>query len=478
MFVAGASVLIIEIAGTGIISPFFGNTIYVWASLISVTMASLAAGYFIGGRICEKYPYEKVFYALVMSAAFAVIIAALTAPFILRLTDRIGNRLGAFLSAVFIFTIPLVILGMLSPFGVKLLDIKIKKAGLSSGLVYGFGTMGSFLGAVAAGFFLIPFFGIRFTLFAVALTLSLFSSFWYLFYQAKKIWIVLPATVLVLAFLPSGGSGYNQNEEVLFEKRSLYSKLQVTRYKTGYKGLKSDNVLQTVFNEAKGEFNNGYIQLFAEAGKMRQNGSALSIGLGAGASDRVLRKYGIKVTNVEIDPEVEKIAREHFGFDGKCVISDGRYFIRNTDERYDIIYIDVFSGFAFGKYMLTLEAFKEAKRALKDKGMLVINVIGRYAGDGMPVNEKLVKSVYSTLKRVYDNVNVATDGNERLTANYIFFASDSSNIPDGNISSGLTEVFEIITDDRNTVEEMSADIIRVWRQEAVKYIGEFSADVL
>jgi len=477
MFCTGAAVLVIEIAGTGIISPFFGSTIYVWASLISVTMAALALGYFAGGRICEKKPDEKLFYAIMLAASFSVLFAAYTSPFILKLTDSLGNRMGAFVSAALIFTIPLMLLGMLSPFAVKILDLKTGKAGMSSGLAYGFGTLGSFTGAVAAGFFLIPFLGIRLTLLLTAAVLALLPALWYAFFRGKMGWLALFACAALFTLVPPYEGRANPKEQLVFEKRSLYSKLQVTRYNTGFVGLKSDNVLQTVYDEARGEFNNGYIQQFAEAGRLRKNGTALSIGLGAGAIDNVLKRHGITVTNVEIDPEVEKIAGKYFGFNGKCEIADGRYYLRRSPEKFDLIYIDVFSGFSFGKYLLTKEALTQAKQALKPGGITVINVIGRYAGAGKSVEEQLVKSVYSTLKKVYDNVNAATDGNERVTANYIFFASDSADIPKGNLSAGLSENDEVITDDRNKVEEMSADIIQAWRNEAVKYIGEFSAEI-
>ncbi len=56
VFIAGAVILVLEILGTRIVAPFYGTTIYVWSSLISVTLLALTAGYFAGGWLSDRRP--------------------------------------------------------------------------------------------------------------------------------------------------------------------------------------------------------------------------------------------------------------------------------------------------------------------------------------------------------------------------------------------------------------------------------------
>ena len=74
VFITGASVMILELVGTRILSPFYGTTIFVWSSLISVALVFLALRYFSGGKLADRRPQLVILYLLVFFAAACLIL--------------------------------------------------------------------------------------------------------------------------------------------------------------------------------------------------------------------------------------------------------------------------------------------------------------------------------------------------------------------------------------------------------------------
>ena len=99
VFLTGASVMVIELLGTRLIAPFYGASLYVWSSLISVTMIALAVGYFIGGRWADRAQRTGLSLIIALAALFTLLIPWATRPVLLA-TDSLGLRGGAFTSAL------------------------------------------------------------------------------------------------------------------------------------------------------------------------------------------------------------------------------------------------------------------------------------------------------------------------------------------------------------------------------------------
>ncbi len=89
MFVSGAVLLALEIVASRVIAPSFGNSIYVWGSLIGVFLGALAVGYFLGGVAADRRPSMAVFSGLVFVAGALVVPIPVIAP---RLIDAITLR--------------------------------------------------------------------------------------------------------------------------------------------------------------------------------------------------------------------------------------------------------------------------------------------------------------------------------------------------------------------------------------------------
>lgn len=160
LFITGAVVLIVEISGTRILAPFYGSTIYVWSSLITVTMACLALGYYWGGRLADKYPDFRILYLIIFLTGLIILIIPKIDGLVLLWSYGLGTKWGSLLASFLLFSLPLTALGMISPLAIKLKTKFLDSLGTIAGNLYAISTVGSLVGALLAGFWLIPNFGI------------------------------------------------------------------------------------------------------------------------------------------------------------------------------------------------------------------------------------------------------------------------------------------------------------------------------
>ena len=125
VFLTGASVMVIELLGTRLIAPFYGASLYVWSSLISVTMIALAIGYFVGGRWADRAKRTGLSLIIALAALFTLLIPLATRSVLLA-TDPLGLRGGAFVSSLILFFPSLTMLGMVSPLAIKLATARLQ----------------------------------------------------------------------------------------------------------------------------------------------------------------------------------------------------------------------------------------------------------------------------------------------------------------------------------------------------------------
>ena len=158
----GMAVLIIEITATRILAPHFGNSIFTFSSVISTILAALAIGYYLGGRLADRKPSDSLFFAIIALAGFGVLLLQLLNQWLLpRIAQRLSMIDGPLLVSLLLFLLPALLLGMLSPFAIKLLHRRDGGGvGGASGLVFFWSTLGSIAGSLGAGFWLIPGFGV------------------------------------------------------------------------------------------------------------------------------------------------------------------------------------------------------------------------------------------------------------------------------------------------------------------------------
>jgi len=160
VFITGACILTIALMGTRILAPYFGNGIYTWSALISITLAALALGYSFGGRLADRLPRADILYNLCMAAGlWTLSTPALARPLLPVMVQIADIRIGVFLSSCILYFPNLFLLGAIVPFVVRLLRHKQDTVGSTSSLVLSVSTIGSLLGAFVTGFVLMPNYG-------------------------------------------------------------------------------------------------------------------------------------------------------------------------------------------------------------------------------------------------------------------------------------------------------------------------------
>lgn len=162
-FLNGFAIMSIELLGGRVLAPYFGSSVHVWGSIITVFMLSLSLGYLWGGRLSLRRPGPRVF------ASFFVLAAALCLP-IIFLADTVMTavfvavedpRYGSLLTAMLLYFLPICVMGMVSPYSVRLLVSSQEHSGGVAGLLYFVSTLGSALGTLGTSFYFVLWFDIN-----------------------------------------------------------------------------------------------------------------------------------------------------------------------------------------------------------------------------------------------------------------------------------------------------------------------------
>jgi hypothetical protein len=159
-FVAGFSIMSIELLGGRLLAPYFGSSIYVWGSIITVFMLSLSVGYLIGGRLSIHRPSMGRFALIFLVAAVCLYPLILFSEDVMNwVFERVEDpRYGSLLAAGVLFIVPTIILGMISPYSVRLLVVTTEHSGQVAGLLYFVSTLGSALGTLFTSFYFVLWF--------------------------------------------------------------------------------------------------------------------------------------------------------------------------------------------------------------------------------------------------------------------------------------------------------------------------------
>lgn len=156
-FLAGFSIMSFELLGGRMLAPYFGSSVYVWGSIITVFMLALSLGYLCGGKLSLHHPSLKKFSCIFVCAAASLFPAIFFSQNIfewvfLHIQDP---RYGSLVAALGVFLVPSIILGMISPYSVRLLTVSAHASGQTAGFLYFISTLGSALGTIMTSFYLV-----------------------------------------------------------------------------------------------------------------------------------------------------------------------------------------------------------------------------------------------------------------------------------------------------------------------------------
>ena len=409
VLIGGASVMVVEILGSRVLAPSFGTTLHVWSALITVTLAALAVGYAIGGRVADRRPGLGTLMTVMACAAGTLLISDLITRPVLRVAYEAGMVSGTFMAATVLFLPTLFLLGMLSPMAVRVAADR-QHLGASVGNLYALSTVGSVAGSLSVSLLLIPNMTVHAALISTAVALAIVPVF-YLLLGARKQAALLLFVGLALATTGAKLAGDEADREVMYKNEaypvtarvpSAYGDLVVSDYR-GVRYLFLNGVQQgsMIGDVSHAKYAYGLERLATIKGIPK---SVLIWGLGAGVYARAMAEAGSQVTVIEIDPMSEKVAREHFGLPAsvKVVIGDARTETLRLTEKYDVIVLDAFSGDSPPFHLLTREAFADLKERLAANGLVVANIVGGVSGEA----SRIASSVVATMESVFGKTHV------------------------------------------------------------------------
>src|SRR4051812_49475547 len=176
--VVGAASLGAEIAAARLLAPYFGASTIVWANTIATVLVALSAGYWIGGRLADRDPTLRGLCRLVLGAAgLLAVVPFVAGPFLREAVDALdtieaGAFVGSLLGVLVLVAAPVLLLGAVAPYAVRLSVATVEEAGRVTGRLYAISTLGSLAGVFLAALVLVPFVGTRRTFLAFALALA------------------------------------------------------------------------------------------------------------------------------------------------------------------------------------------------------------------------------------------------------------------------------------------------------------------
>lgn len=436
VFGSGAVLMALEIVGSRILAPYFGSSVYVWGSLISIFLAALSLGYYLGGVAADRWPHPRVLATTLGTAGLLVLLLPVFARPILEafaLWD-LGPRLSPLAASVVLFALPSVLMGATSPFAIKLAATTLATVGNTAGVLYAISTAGSIVGTLATSFILIPAMGVRAILYALGASLIVLSALMAL--QRTRVMRVAAAAA-VLAVLLAGGAGPPAaaqtscgESRVIYEKDTVYHRIRVAEDNC-YRWLHFDRSRQGgMFRSDPRESPLRYPDYFLLAWLFNPGiRRVLVVGMGSGSvPKRILSDFpGVLVDSVELDPVVVDVARRYFELRDsprhRIFVQDGRQYIRRADATYDLIVMDAYYAEGVPFHLVTREFFRQTKARLAPGGIVAANIVGFLAGP----NSKLFKAVYKTYAAEFTGlylfpVNFQYDREETNVRTIILFA--------------------------------------------------------
>ena len=406
VFVVGSASLGAEIAAARLMAPFFGASTIVWANTIGVVLLSLAAGYWLGGRFADRHPHRRGLCTLVLVAGLAVAAIPFAAdPFLDTAVDALDEvSAGAFIGSLLAVTVlvapPVVLLGAVSPYAIRLSVERVEESGSVAGRLYAISTIGSLAGVWTSALLLVPLVGTRrtFVIFGLLCVLVALTGI------GRRAAIVAPAVLIALLALPVGTIKGAGDATVLAEAETPYQYARVVEEPDGERKLELNEgqAVHSLYRPGSyltGDYWDEFLVLPFAARSSPPRAVAI-LGNAAGTTARALGRYfpTTSVDAVEIDSKLTDLGRRWFDLRNprmRVHHEDARPYLRRTDRRYDAIMVDVYRQPYIPFYLATREFFELARDRLRPGGTVVVNV-------GHPEGQnELEKVLAATMSKVF-----------------------------------------------------------------------------
>ena len=428
IFFTGAVVLSLELLASRILTPFFGVSLYIWTSILSVTLIFLAFGYQFGGwvtsKIDSKY-YEELFIFIPFVSSIFILISSITYPVLLPKLIGLNLLVGSFIGSFVLLSIPLVLMSALNPILISIIKYKDDQSSDSkSGFVLFISTIGSVFGVIFTALILIPNFT-NFSAFILnALFLIVYTLFIYFligydsFKKLKKLFLFLNLILFfcllsIYYFKENYLNHFTTTKDsqgntyiIKYENPSYYGNLKVVGIQPfNQNNLYSYKLYQNGFTQntidKNGNSLSSYTYMMDALSQQSSPGDALILGFGGGIIPKKLSAKGFNIDVVEIDPITLVIAEKFFKYkkiNTNFYFEDARTYVRKCKKKYDLIIIDLFFADGIPEHLTTMEFYDNLKNCLHDDGILISNSITDFS------NDLTINTVLSTFNAVFKNL--------------------------------------------------------------------------
>ena len=378
----GAAIMVVEILGAKMLSPYVGLSHFVWTAQIAVTLVALACGYYVGGRMADRSQrLAGLYWAILAAAGYLAATVLICAPVAYWCLD-FNLAVGSLLASAILFFVPLALLAMTGPFLVRVITSSVAGVGGNVGRLTALSTLGSFAGTMFIGYLMIPLLPNSVTMHLTALALMLVCGGYFVFFHRKAL---VPVALMVALGALSGWLLLRQQTRSyqwmveLFSGNSHFGQLQVLDRRDGScRFYLNDFLTQNTYDPELKQSESPFTYLLSglARGYTTNIQDVLCIGLGVGIVPMEFARQGAHVDVVEINPAVVPIAVRFFDLQTNLLhltIDDGRHFLNRCRRQYDIVLLDAFLGDASPSHLMTREAFASIRRVLRPGGTLVIN---------------------------------------------------------------------------------------------------------
>jgi spermidine synthase len=521
IFFSSACIMVVEIVAGRLIARHLGSSLYTWTSIIGVVLAGMSIGNYLGGKMADRYSPERSLGLLFLGASVSCVLS-------LYLNNLVGELqqhwdmmfpFRVILSSLFIFILPALALGTISPVTAKMALDRSLRVGSTIGSVYAWGAIGSILGTFATGFFLIAALGSKGVVLLIAMGLGFIGLCLGPWRILQTVWVLL---IGVFFWLSQSGSfisfqlacdyglqegqrkkvsedGRSYWERYLFSRDGNYQFVKVYEEKTddnrSFRTLVLDYLIHGYYDISDPkDIRYSYEKVYAEMARLfvgeKKGISAFFLGGGAYTFPRWVHANWSDATCdvAEIDPLVLEANHAAIDLDRdtkiRTYVMDARIVVDELPpgRLYDMIIGDAFTDLSIPYHLTTVEFQQKLANRLKPDGVLLQNVIDDFGKAGYFLGAYML-----TLKQVFKHVYIFCTGRYDVSMQRDTFVLVAFNTDDPAIHEGIQKFHgghgleldasllnehhmsqlasrcknRILTDDNAPVENLIEPVVRV-----------------